>query len=100
MIEKIQTEKAFYFSYELDLTRSMQSSFEFYVNLSKMQKGKMTTAQQQAQIFRDAYPNATDYDTKFAINNNVLNPVFKDIAYSPFRIPCIFGYVHIAQPKF
>lgn len=99
MIEKVQLEKSFYFSYELDLTRSMQSSFEFYMNLKNQYKGKITTAQQQAQIFRDAYPNATDYLNNFAINHNLLS-VFQGLEYSPFKIPCIFGYVHIAHPKF
>ena len=46
---------------------------------------------------REAYPNSVDYVSRFAFNEKLLQE-FQGIEYSPFRIPCIFGYIYIAEP--
>lgn len=51
----------------------------------------------KVKIYREAYPNAIGYIEHFAINQRLLKE-FKNIEYSPFRIPCIFGYVHVSKP--
>lgn len=45
-------------------------------------------------IYREAYPNAVGYHEPFVINRELLKE-FKSIEYSPFRVPCIFGYVKV-----
>ena len=46
---------------------------------------------------REAYPNSVDYVSRFAFNEKLLQE-FQGIEYSPFRIPCIFGYIYISDP--
>ena len=46
-------------------------------------------------IYREAYPNAVGYHQQFVINRELLNE-FKSIEYSPFRVPCILGYVNVS----
>lgn len=47
---------------------------------------------------KDAYPNSLDYIPQYVFNNALLKE-FEGIEYSPFRIPCIFGYVFISTPQ-
>ena len=46
---------------------------------------------------RNAYPNAVGYLPQFAINQPLLKE-FGGLEYAAFRVPCIFGYVHISKP--
>jgi len=39
-----------------------------------------------------------DYVSHFAFNDNILSE-FQGYEYSPFKIPCIFGYVFISSPN-
>ena len=48
-------------------------------------------------MMREAYPNSVDYIARYAFNEMLLQE-FQGIEYSPFRVPCIFGYVFISSP--
>ena len=54
MIKKVEKEKAFYFSYDIDLTKSMQ------VTLLEITERKAESAPQK-KIMRETYPNSVDY---------------------------------------
>lgn len=57
------------------------------------------TRYQNELIFKEAYPNSVDYKAQYVFNANLLK-MFPGIEYSPFMIPCIFGYVFISDPNF
>lgn len=42
----------------------------------------------------NCYPNAINYIKKFAFNHYLLKD-FDDLIFSPFKIPCIFGFAYI-----
>jgi hypothetical protein len=93
MIQKIQAEKAFYFSYDLDLTQNLQRTVQqIQAQSSKPQEGNMDTYI----MMRDTYPNSIEYLPHFAFNHSLLYE-FRTLEYSPFRIPCIFGYVYTSS---
>ena len=43
------------------------------------------------------YPNSVNYVPQYAINQPLLGE-FQGIEYAAFRVPCIFGFVHISKP--
>lgn len=88
MINVIQREKAFYFSYDLDLTKNVQRTLE------EVQSGSFSNPQA-----KDAFPNAVDPVSYFVFNNNLLAK-FESVDFAPFKVPCIFGYVYISKPQF
>lgn len=48
---------------------------------------------------KEAYPNSVDYIPQYVFNDKMLSE-FQGIEYSPFRVPCIFGYVYTSSPNF
>ena len=48
---------------------------------------------------REQYPNSVDYLPQYAYNDKLLTE-FQGIEYSPFKVPCIFGYVYLSGPTF
>ena len=101
MINKIQAEKAFYFSYDIDLTKNIQTTVQ---EIQHGNKGLASVNEQDPQyqnalIMKEAYPNSVDYKPQYVFNANLLNE-FQGIEYSPFRVPCIFGYVFASTPAF
>lgn len=98
MIKHIQKEKSFYFSYDLDLTKNMQQTFTDIQNLApgNTVNGRYSS-DSTFKIMREAYPNSVDYVSRYAFNEQLLKE-FQGIEYSPFRIPCIFGYIYIGDP--
>lgn len=50
-------------------------------------------------IMREKYPNSIDFVPQFAFNDSLLAEL-QGIEYSPFKVPCIFGYVYISSPNF
>ena len=105
MIKHVQKEKSFYFSYDIDLTKNMQKTLEDiqtndYNNLLGGQNmaTKSGATLQSLVMMREAYPNSVDYIPRYAFNEMLLHE-FQGIEYSPFRVPCIFGYVFISSPQ-
>ena len=45
------------------------------------------------------YPNSVDYSPHYAYNDKLLGE-FQGIEYSPFKVPCILGYVYLSSPSF
>lgn len=101
MINKIQAEKAFYFSYDIDLTKNIQTTVQEIRrgNSSLANINEQDNQYQNELIFKESYPNSVDYKQQYVFNANLLQ-TFSGIEYSPFRIPCIFGYVYISVPNF
>jgi hypothetical protein len=91
MIRTVEKEKAFYFSYDFDLTKNMQ------VTMQEIQMGKSSGSSQNA-IMREIYPNSVDFLPQYAYNEKLLGE-FQGIEYSPFKVPCIFGYVYLSSPQ-
>ena len=62
MIKHVQNEKSFYFSYDMDLTKNMQQTFQ---DISNFQPHHHTASgYQNDQTFKmmcEAYPNSVDY---------------------------------------
>ena len=50
-------------------------------------------------LMSEAYPNSVDYISQYAFNDKLMAE-FSGIEYSPFKIPCIFGYIYIGSPSF
>ena len=48
---------------------------------------------------KENYPNSVEYIPQYAFNDELLQE-FNGIEYSPFKVPCIFGYVFISSPNF
>ena len=48
-------------------------------------------------MMKQNYPSAVDYIPQFAFNHNLLAE-FHALEYTPFKVPCIFGYVFISSP--
>mmetsp|Transcript_2728 Transcript_2728/g.4644 ORF Transcript_2728/g.4644 Transcript_2728/m.4644 type:complete len:416 (+) Transcript_2728:18-1265(+) len=94
MLQRVQAEKAFYFSYDIDLTSNLQSTLtEIRDQTSRAPDSNAATFA----IMRDAYPNSIAYLSQFAFNHSLLAE-FKTLEYSPFRVPCIFGYIYVGSP--
>jgi hypothetical protein len=99
----VQSEKAFYFSYDIDLTKNIQMTIEDTLKMSRMGKPFATSSEEEiayenALVMREAYPNCVDYIPQYAFNDRLLGE-YKGIEYSPFKIPCIFGFVFISSPR-
>lgn len=47
----------------------------------------------------NTYPNAVNYNKKFAFNHFMLKD-FQHPQYASFRIPCIYGFVYVKQVGF
>ena len=92
MIRTVEKEKAFYFSYDIDLTKNMQ------LTLQEISEGK-NNQQGQNHVMRQMYPNSVDYIPHYAFNDKLLGE-FQGIEYSPFKVPCILGYVFLSSPPF
>ena len=84
MLETLQKNHSFYFSYSLDLTKSVQNTLQELVASS----GNDTN-----DLLRH-FPNSINYVHKFAFNHQLLKE-FVDLQYAPFRVPCIYGFVSI-----
>ena len=85
MIETLQKNRSFYFSYNLDLTKRLQVTLEELINQNP---GDQTNS-----LFR-LFPNSINYVHKFAFNHQMLKE-FVEVQYAPFRVPCIYGFVSI-----
>jgi hypothetical protein len=96
MILKVQAEKAFYFSYDMDLTKNVQRTVEEIEQESRAQPQEM--AAQNYYLMKKTFPNSIDYIGKYAFNDNLLDE-FQREEYAAFKVPCIFGYVFISSPN-
>ena len=85
MIETLQKNRSFYFSYNLDLTKRMQVTLDELLN--------QNPGDQANSLFR-LFPNSINYVHKFAFNHQMLKE-FVEVQYAPFRVPCIYGFVSI-----
>lgn len=56
MIEKVVADKAFYFSYQLDLSKSIQNNLKEFVSINTTRGSNSVVLDQ-----RYRYPNAVDY---------------------------------------
>jgi len=91
MILNVADEKAFYFSYNLDLTTSIQA------NIDVALRANMSSANHPSGSLAELiniYPNSINYQPHFAFNNHMLKD-FQHIQYAPFRIPVIYGFIYI-----
>ena len=94
MFNTVLKEKAFYFSYDIDLTLNMQKM------LTQIKDGSDTKDHDPNYIaMKEAYPNAVGTIPQYVFNHNLLEE-FSGIEYSPFKVPCIFGYVYVSSPQF
>ena len=85
MMETLQKNKSFYFSYSLDLTKRIQTVLTELVQSTDGSAG--------TDLVR-TFPNSINYVHKFAFNHQMLKE-FVEIQYAPFRVPCIYGFVSI-----
>ena len=68
MIETIQANKSFYFSFRLDLTKTMQNVLQELTQQADQTQKTATGLPDLARLF----PNSVDYITKFAFNHAML----------------------------
>ena len=87
MIETLQKNRSFYFSYSLDLTKRLQVAVEELISTTS------GAGDQTNNLFR-LFPNSINYVHKFAFNHQMLKE-FVEMQYAPFRVPCIYGFVSI-----
>jgi hypothetical protein len=100
MIANIQKEQAFYFSYDMDLTRNIQQTLLQIQNQgNQMHRSGMDVNTQNYLLTKESFPNSIDFISQYAFNDNLLTE-FQGIEYAAFKIPCIFGYVYISSPNF
>jgi len=86
MIQNLQKDRSFYFSYKIDLTKRIQAIIQETLN---------STTNSLPDLI-NLYPNSINYVPQFAFNHNLLQE-FKDLQYAPFRTPVIFGFVAISK---
>lgn len=73
MIKHVQKEKSFYFSYDMDLTKNMQATFQDIQNFQPNSYGSSGYQNDQTfRMMREAYPNSVDYVQRFAFNDKLL----------------------------
>jgi hypothetical protein len=89
MIEGIVKEKAFYFSYQLDLSKNIQATIKESLEASSRMDENSVIANLAMK-----YPNSMNYIPQFIFNNYLLKD-FEDWKFAPFKVPCIFGYLYI-----
>jgi hypothetical protein len=100
MIANIQKEQAFYFSYDMDLTRNIQQTLLQIQNQgNQIHRSGMDVNTQNYLLTKESFPNSIDFISQYAFNDNLLTE-FQGIEYAAFKIPCIFGYVYISSPNF
>lgn len=58
MIQKIQSERAFYFSYDIDLTKNIQRTLEEIKNLPQDRSNINVL---NSLLMKENYPNSIDY---------------------------------------
>ena len=63
MINQVADEKSFYFSYKLDLTKTIQNNITDIIEPSKQ------TNESGISELQKAFPNSINYDAKFAFNH-------------------------------
>ena len=85
MLETLQKNKSFYFSYSLDLTKRIQVAIQELVN---------GQTENSVSDLTNIYPNSIAYVHKFAVNHQLLKE-YAEVQYAPFRVPCIYGFVSI-----
>ena len=95
MIENIQANKSFYFSFRLDLTKTMQNVLQELTQQADQTQKTATGLPDLARLF----PNSVDYITKFAFNH-VMLAEFSEVQFAPFRVPVIYGFVAIHSVNF
>jgi len=98
MIKNLVNEKALYFSYDIDLTRNMQSTISEIQQKQTEANNKKDISYKNYLIMSEAYPNAVDYVSQYAFNDDLLSE-FAGVEYSTFKVPCILGYVYVGQPQ-
>jgi len=84
MLETLQKNRSFYFSYRLDLTKRIQNTLQELVNDSQSEGADLVRM----------FPNSINYVHKFAFNHQMLKE-FVDVQYAPFRVPVIYGFVSV-----
>lgn len=82
MINQVVKDKALYFSYEMDLTQSVQRILD---------KAAMTN--QSDNHILASFPNSAEYTPQFAFNHGMLKELQQSM-YIPFRTPCIYGFAY------
>ena len=87
MINQIAAEKSFYFSYNYDLTKTIQENLSDSIQNNDKEKSIETD-------YCNAFPKSTNYQSKFAFNHYLLNE-FKQPHYCPFRVPVIYGFLYL-----
>ncbi len=93
MISNLVKENAFYFSYQLDLSKSIQQNILQTIEANSKAPSNPTISDLAAR----KCPNSIGYIPHFIFNNYLLKD-FEDFdhhAYAPFIVPCIFGYIYI-----
>lgn len=70
MLTNIENQKAFYFSYEIDLTKRIQTIVNEKLVAGSVQGGDYDVI--SIPQLKNLYPNSIDYVQKFAFNHNVL----------------------------
>lgn len=85
MLERLVSEKAFFFSFALDLTKTLQKAM-----------GELDSSQlnKSASDILHAYPAQLNYVPRFCFNH-FLQQEFSDIRHAPFKVTCIYGLVQI-----
>ena len=69
MIEKVQADKSFYFSYKLDLTQRLQTQITESMRTSQM---RQSSTDAEMSELKNLYPNSVNYEPKFAFNHKLL----------------------------
>lgn len=77
MLQQLQKDEAFYFSYTYDLTKQLQSSLQEIVELNAGTRKSSGTLANIPDLI-NMFPNSINYVHKFAFNHNLLSE-FKDI---------------------
>lgn len=83
MLENLQKNRSFYFSYTIDLTKRIQTALQ-----------EMTDSSYDPKDLMAQYPTSMNYVHKFAFNH-VLLKEYCQMEYAPFRVPVIYGFVSI-----
>lgn len=99
MINTIQRERSFYFSYDIDLTKNMQTILKETQDLSeKLSQPTLYLDHQNQFLMKQTFPNSIGYLPQYAFNENLMTEM-SGAEYAPFKVPCIFGYVFICSPN-
>jgi hypothetical protein len=80
----------------MDLTKNIQRTLD---EISNMPTDRSNINVSNLLMLKENYPNSIDFVAQYAFNDSLLGE-FQGIEYSPFKVPCIFGYVFISSPNF